>query len=152
MPRFEARHKVVERLKSLNLFEEAKDHEMVLPLCSRTGDVLEPLLKEQWFVKASKLFEICGKAVLDGSLELISESRVNLWNYYVNNFTTKDWCISRQLWWGQQIPAYKCSPIDKPDDSKWFSSHNQDQALRQAQKYFNTDKISIQQGAFRVRF
>ncbi len=98
MPRFEARYKVIQRLKSLNLWRESKEHEMTLPTCSRTGDIIEPLLKEQWFVKSSEVFNICGKAVEDGSLKLIAEFRGNLWNHYVKSYIQKDWCISRQLW------------------------------------------------------
>ena len=98
MPRFDARYKVVQQLKSMNLLIESKDHEMILPMCSRTGDVIEPLLKEQWFVKSSEIFKICEKAVEDGSLKLTAEFRSNLWNHYAKNFTQKDWCISRQLW------------------------------------------------------
>ena len=98
MPRFEARYKVIEKLKSINMWRESKDHEMTLPTCSRTGDIIEPLLKEQWFVKSSEVFKICGVAVENGSLELIDKFRENLWHHYVKSFTQKDWCISRQLW------------------------------------------------------
>ena len=71
MPRFTARHKVIEKLKELNLFRGSKSHEMVLPVCSRTGDVIEPLLKEQWFANSSKLFKVCDEAVQRNELELI---------------------------------------------------------------------------------
>jgi valyl-tRNA synthetase len=71
MPRFLARHKVINKLKEMNLWRETKSHEMNLPVCSRTGDIIEPLLREQWFANSSKLFKICQEAVLDQSLQLI---------------------------------------------------------------------------------
>lgn len=150
MPRFEARAKVLQKLKSLDLLREIKEHEMVLPICSRTGDVIEPLLKEQWFAKSSELFKICGDSVKDGRLKLIPEFRNNLWNHYVNAFK-KDWCISRQLWWGQQIPAYKCWPKNEPNNFKWFAAHDKADALKKSSEHFNTEDLNIQQGALGVR-
>ena len=99
MPRFEARYKVLEKLKSMNLWRESIDHEMILPTCSRTGDVIEPLLKEQWFAKSAEIFKICKTAVEDGSLKLTADFRRTLWNHYANTHLQKDWCISRQLWY-----------------------------------------------------
>ena len=98
MHRFEARYKVLETLKSMNLWRESIEHEMILPTCSRTGDVIEPMVKEQWFAKASEIFKVCGTAVENGSLKLTAEFRANLWNHYVSTYLEKDWCISRQLW------------------------------------------------------
>jgi valyl-tRNA synthetase len=152
MPRFEARGKVIGKLKSMDLLRGTKDHEMVLPTCSRTGDVIEPLLKEQWFANASKLFKICGEAVNDGRLKLTADFRANLWNHYVNAYTQKDWCISRQLWWGQRIPAYLCSPENMPNAQKWFAGHDMDDVKAKAAGYFKTSSLNIQQGAVRVRF
>ena len=83
--------------------------------------------------------------------------RTNLWNHYVKSYTTKDWCISRQLWWGQRIPAFKCS---MGDESKWFAAQSQEDALQQAVSYFSTlsrqevkpEDVCIQQGVAWVRF
>ena len=102
MKRFDARVKVIEKLKSQDLWVGMKPHKLKLPLCSRTGDLLEPRLKDQWFVKVDEIFKASGEAVANGTMKLIPQSRVNLWSQYVKTFT-KDWCISRQLWWGHQI-------------------------------------------------
>jgi valyl-tRNA synthetase len=95
MPRFLARKKVIKQLESLNLLKDIKDHEMKLPLCSRTGDVLEPMLKSQWFIKSNQLFNDSMKCVEEKQLKLTPKTKENLWSYYYNQFSKKDWCISR---------------------------------------------------------
>ncbi|CAF0980383.1 unnamed protein product [Brachionus calyciflorus] len=144
VPRFEARLRVIDKLKSLNLLREIKEHEMVLPVCSRTGDIIEPFLKDQWFVKSSQVFKICNESVQDGSLKLIPDFRANLWNHYVKTYD-KDWCISRQLWWGQKIPAYKCWPKSDKINFKWFAAHTKAHALKKAYDHFKTQDIEILQ-------
>lgn len=146
MPRFDARDKVIQRLASLGLLREVKDHVMTLPVCSRTGDVIEPILKDQWFVKSSEVFKICSESIQNGSLKLIPEFRLNLWNHLVNSYN-KDWCISRQLWWGQQIPAYKCTPKSKFQESKWFAAKTKQEAFQKAADFFKTQELLIEQGA-----
>ena len=87
----------------------------------------------------------------------VGRFRTNLWNHYVKSYTTKDWCISRQLWWGQRIPAFKCSV---GDESKWFAAQCQEEAVQQAVTHFSTlgkqqleaDDVRIQQGVTWVRF
>lgn len=146
LPRFEARFKVIEKMKSMGLWRSSDDHNMTIPVCSRTGDVLEPLLKEQWFAKSSKLFEICDESVKDGTLNLIPKFRNNLWNHYSSSFSKKDWCLSRQLWWGHQIPAYKCSPVNHPEQMKWFAAHSKEEATLKAQKHFKEESLNVEQG------
>ena len=124
---------------------------MTIPLCSRSGDVLEPMLKEQWFLSVEKMFKECHKAVETGVLELIPKMRENLWNQYVNTLT-KDWCISRQLWWGQQIPAYKCTLKTDNQKFKWFAGRNINEVQLKAFEYFQTDQVEIVQGVTFSRF
>lgn len=148
LPRFEARWKVIERLKQLELWRGHSEHAMSLPTCSRTGDVIEPMLKEQWFARVPELFDICSEVVKNTATRLIPANRVLLWNNYSNIFRKKDWCISRQLWWGQQIPAYKCSPLSDTNDTqaKWFVGRTLQEAKHKAVEHFKTDQIKIQQG------
>lgn len=159
MPRFSARYKVLEKLKSLNLWRSSSSHQMVLPICSRTGDVIEPFVKEQWFVNSSKIFKVCEESTSGSNkdLQIIPKQKLNLWNHYVKSYTTKDWCISRQLWWGQRIPAYRCS---FKEHFKWIAANSEAEAQSLACDHFTALSnepvtafdVNIQQGVRRVRF
>jgi valyl-tRNA synthetase len=116
MDRYDARRAIVEDLKAAGLLESVKPHRMMVPRCGRTGAVVEPMLTDQWFVAMSKpapegtLFP--GKSVAQVALEVVQrgevrffpENWVNTYNQWLANI--QDWCISRQLWWGHQIPAW----------------------------------------------
>jgi valyl-tRNA synthetase len=114
LDRFEARKKVVADLEALGLLAETKKHKLMVPRCARTGQVVEPMLTDQWFVAMSKVGESdpTGKsiaqkaidAVQSGQVRFVPENWVNTYNQWMNNI--QDWCISRQLWWGHQIPAW----------------------------------------------
>ena len=111
MDRFDARKKAVADLKTQNLLEKIEPHRMMVPRCTRTGQVVEPMLTDQWFVAMTKPAangkSIAQKAidvVADGSITFYPEQWVNTYNQWMNNI--QDWCISRQLWWGHQIPAW----------------------------------------------
>lgn len=118
---------------------------MTIPLCSRTGDILEPMLKEQWFVKVEDMFKQTLTGIQENKLKLVPNWRINLWNQYVTVFK-KDWCISRQLWWGQQIPAYKCVLNSDITKIKWFAARNLNEAKSKAIEYFKSDHVTIEQG------
>ena len=130
---------------------------MVLPICSRTGDVIEPVLKEQWFADSAKLFKICDDAVKSNELKIMPKMRTNLWNHYSKAFTTKDWCISRQLWWGQQIPAFICLCHG---ETKWFTAQDSETAKFDAVKYFEElfnkkvdhSEVTIKQGILLIKY
>ncbi len=143
--RFEARKIVVEKLKALDLYHSTKPHQMTIPICSRTGDIIEPMLKEQWFVRTKEIFKKSENAIENGTLRLIPSSRKNLWNQYALTFV-KDWCISRQLWWGQQIPAYKCHVLgEKFDGHKWIVARSLQEAREKAARHFKTDRVEVEQ-------
>ncbi|MET4579064.1 valyl-tRNA synthetase [Ottowia thiooxydans] len=109
--RFVARKAIVADLQELGLLVETKKHRLMVPRCARTGQVIEPMLTDQWFVAMSKPDET-GKsiaqkaidAVQSGQVRFVPEQWVNTYNQWMNNI--QDWCISRQLWWGHQIPAW----------------------------------------------
>ena len=114
MDRFVARKAVVADLEAMGALVEVKKHKLMVPICTRTGQVIEPMLTDQWFVAMSKVGEgdATGKsiaqkaidAVASGDVTFVPENWVNTYNQWMNNI--QDWCISRQLWWGHQIPAW----------------------------------------------
>ncbi len=106
LERFEARKKVVEDLKAQGLLEKIEDYEVVLGKCYRCGDVVEPLLSKQWFVKMKPLATPAIAAVERGFTRLVPENWKNLYYDWMRNI--RDWCISRQIWWGHRLPAWTC--------------------------------------------
>jgi valyl-tRNA synthetase len=111
LDRFEARKRVVADLDALGLLVETKKHRLMVPRCARTGQVVEPMLTHQWFVAMNKPGadgrSIARKAieVVDrGEVRFVPEQWINTYHHWMNHI--QDWCISRQLWWGHQIPAW----------------------------------------------
>ena len=153
VPRFEARERVLAKLSELGMFVGKSEHTMTLPTCSRTGDVLETMLKEQWFVRAARVFGVCEEAVHSGQLTLVPASRHKLWSNYVASFLTRDWCISRQLWWGQRLPVYKCAFVHSPEQQhKWIAACSRQEAVLKARAHFglaaanhDTVELSVEQ-------
>ncbi|MBK6850430.1 MAG: valine--tRNA ligase [Burkholderiales bacterium] len=109
--RFAARKAIVAQLESEGLLVEVKKHKLMVPRCARTGQIIEPMLTDQWFVAMSKagangksIAEEAIEAVDSGDVKFVPENWVNTYNQWMKNI--QDWCISRQLWWGHQIPAW----------------------------------------------
>ncbi|HSN03342.1 MAG TPA: valine--tRNA ligase [Nitrospira sp.] len=106
LPVAKARPKVEELLKERGLLTKVEDHKMAVGKCYRCKTVVEPYLSPQWFVNIKPLAEPAIKAVEDGRIRIIPEGWTN--NYLGWMRDIKDWCISRQIWWGHQIPAWYC--------------------------------------------
>ncbi len=114
LDRFVARKQVVADLQAQGFLVEVKKHKLMVPRCARTGQVIEPMLTDQWFVATTKISDrdptgksIAQKAidaVDSGAVKFVPEQWVNTFNQWMGNI--QDWCISRQLWWGHQIPAW----------------------------------------------
>ena len=104
LDRFDARKKIVEELSSLGLIEKIEDHIAAIPRGERTGEIVEPFLSDQWFVSADLLAENAIKVVENGEIEFLPKNTENIYFSWMRNI--QDWCISRQLWWGHQIPAW----------------------------------------------
>jgi valyl-tRNA synthetase len=134
LDRFVARKAVVADLEAAGHLVEVKKHKLMVPRCARTGQVIEPMLTDQWFVAMNKVSPIdpTGKsiaqkaieAVQSGEVKFVPENWVNTYNQWMNNIT--DWCISRQLWWGHQIPAWY------DEDGKVYVARNEAEAKAQA--------------------
>ncbi|WP_304667465.1 valine--tRNA ligase [Neisseria bergeri] len=141
LDRFAARKQMVADLQEQGLLVEIKAHTLMTPKGDRTGSVIEPMLTSQWFVamsatpnggepdsefKGLSLADKAKKAVDSGAVRFIPENWVNTYNQWMNNI--QDWCISRQLWWGHQIPAWY------DNEGNVYVARNQAEAEKQAGK------------------
>ena len=141
LDRFAARKQMVADLQEQGLLVEIKAHTLMTPKGDRTGSVIEPMLTSQWFVamsatpnggepdsefKGLSLADKAKKAVDSGAVRFIPENWVNTYNQWMNNI--QDWCISRQLWWGHQIPAWY------DEVGNVYVARNQEEAEKQAGK------------------
>ncbi len=136
LDRFEARKRIVADLETQGALQTVKPHKLMVPRGDRTNTVIEPMLTDQWFVAMSKPAPAGtlhpGKSITDVALEVVADGRIK---FYPENWTTtynqwlekiQDWCISRQLWWGHQIPAWYA------EDGQIFVARDEDEARRKA--------------------
>ena len=136
LDRFVARKAVEADLEATGTLVEVKKHKLMVPRCARTGQVIEPMLTDQWFVAMNQVGQgdATGKsiaqkaidAVQSGQVSFVPENWVNTYNQWMNNI--QDWCISRQLWWGHQIPAWY------DEDGKVYVARNEAEAQAKADK------------------
>ena len=104
LDRFEARKRIVADFETAGLLDQIVDHELKVPYGDRSGVVIEPMLTNQWYVRAAPLAEPAIAAVENGDIEFVPKSYENIYFSWMRNI--QDWCISRQLWWGHRIPAW----------------------------------------------
>ncbi|ORU94374.1 MAG: valine--tRNA ligase [Cycloclasticus sp. symbiont of Poecilosclerida sp. N] len=104
MDRVEARKQIVQDLDNLGLLVKVEDHKLMIPRGDRSGVIIEPLLTDQWFVKAKSLAEPAIEAVKSGKIKFVPENWDKTYYNWMNDI--QDWCISRQIWWGHRIPAW----------------------------------------------
>ncbi len=133
LDRFDARKAVVADLEALGILEKTDKHKLKVPRGDRTGVVIEPMLTDQWFVAMSKpgadgksITEKALDVVHSGEIKFYPENWVNTYHQWLNNL--QDWCISRQLWWGHQIPAWYGV------NGEVFVAQNEEEARKQADK------------------
>ncbi|HJV50485.1 MAG TPA: valine--tRNA ligase [Noviherbaspirillum sp.] len=136
MDRYAARKKIVADLEALGLLDSVKPHKLMVPRGDRTGVVIEPMLTDQWFVAMSlpapdgthfpgkSIAQVALEKVADGDIQFIPENWTTTYNQWLNNI--QDWCISRQLWWGHQIPAWY------DDEGNIYVARSEEDARKQA--------------------
>ncbi len=131
LERFAARKAIVADLEAAGLLEKVEKHRLKVPRGDRTGVVIEPMLTDQWFVAMTRkgpggksITDKALEAVASGEIRFVPENWVNTYNQWLNNI--QDWCISRQLWWGHQIPAWY------GENGEVFVAHDEQEARRLA--------------------
>jgi valyl-tRNA synthetase len=111
MPRFAARKKILADLEAAGLLIKTEPHSHAVGHCSRCGETVEPMVSEQWFVKMEPLAAKSLDCVDNGGIKFVPERFVKTFDNWMNS--ARDWCISRQLWWGHRIPAWYCEKCGK---------------------------------------
>ena len=148
MMRYDARIKIEADLKEKGLYRGKEPNKMRLGICSRSGDILEPMISAQWYVNCDGMAKRATDAVRNGDLKIVPAEQERTWFQWLDNI--RDWCVSRQLWWGHQIPAWfatrKGEDIHKNDMShndRWIVARNEEVRRNQMEKLFYIPDISL---------
>jgi valyl-tRNA synthetase len=152
MPRFKAREAVTAALQKKGLYRGAQNNEMGLGLCSRTNDVVEPLIKPQWYVSCNSMAKQALDSVFDEEnrkMEIIPRQYAAEWKRWLENI--RDWCVSRQLWWGHRVPAWYVTL--KGDELKelgayndhWVVARTEEEARTEASRIFSCKEFQLAQ-------
>ncbi len=143
LDRFKCREKIIEDFERDGVLEKVEDYSIQLGKCYRCSTVVEPMLSLQWFVKTKQLAEPAIRAVEDGKTRIIPEGWKNTYFEWMRNI--RDWCISRQIWWGHRIPAWFCKDcgemtvsVDEPKDCERCSSENIEQETDVLDTWFSS--------------
>lgn len=146
MKRFDARKRVIELLKEKGLYIGQEDNEMAIPTCSRSGDIIEPLLKPQWWVSQTSMAKDAIHAVKNGDITISPKSSEAEYFHWLENI--QDWCISRQLWWGHRCPVYfihiEGEENDSNDGKYWVAGRNIEEAQVKAEARFPNAKFTLE--------
>ncbi|ORY75634.1 valine-tRNA ligase [Leucosporidium creatinivorum] len=147
MKRFHARVEVIRRLKELGLYVGAEDNPMAIPVCAKSGDVIESVMKPQWWVSCKGLADEAIKRTRAGELKIRPQTSENEWYRWLESIN--DWCISRQLWWGHRAPAYFVKMEGKEQDRLsgefWVVGRDQAEAQKRAEEKFPDQAFVLEQ-------
>lgn len=135
--RFAARRRVVNHLKRLNLLTHIKKYKQILPICSRTSRIIEPIIKDQWFMRVAETCE----EIRESNLKIYPREAHATWRSWLTD--TKDWCLSRQLWWGHSIPAYYVTDSNNKRDIGWIVCREEDIEQELLERYQVKDISSV---------
>lgn len=145
MKRFDARYEVIAKLKEADLYVKWEPNPMKVPICHRSKDVIEPLLKPQWWMRMESLADAAAKVVQNGEIKIRPESAEKSYLRWLEN--VNDWCLSRQLWWGHQAPAYfihiEGEPGENEDNERWVTGRTFEEAEEKAKTKFAGKKITL---------
>ncbi|XP_073022346.1 valine--tRNA ligase, chloroplastic/mitochondrial 2 isoform X1 [Primulina eburnea] len=130
LDRFEARKKLWHELEETGLAVKKEAYTMRVPRSQRGGEIIEPLVSKQWFVTMEPLAEKALRAVEKGELTILPERFEKIYNHWLSNI--KDWCISRQLWWGHRIPVWYV--VGKDPEEEYIVARSEEEALRKARE------------------
>lgn len=143
--RFDVRYKVIADLKELGLYNKQEENAMTIPLCEKSKDVIEPILKPQWWMRMADLAKAADDAVTDGRIVIKPETEAKKYHLWMRN--VQDWCLSRQLWWGHRAPAYfvdlEDKTSDEANDKYWVCAMSGEEAQAKAQKKFPGKKFTL---------
>ncbi|KAJ2768924.1 valine--tRNA ligase [Coemansia nantahalensis] len=147
MLRFHVRRQIVEDLKAKGLYVDTTNNPMTVPICNKTKDIIEPIMKPQWWIRGEPLAGPAMEAARDGRLEITPSLSERDWFRWLENI--QDWCVSRQIWWGHRIPAYlvrvagqTCDPSDK---NNWVVGHSEADARSRAEAKFPGATFELEQ-------
>eukprot|EP00099_Drosophila_melanogaster_P012665 NP_001286988.1 Valyl-tRNA synthetase, mitochondrial, isoform B [Drosophila melanogaster] len=139
IPRFEARDLIVNRLEEMDLLRQVRSHTMQLPICSRSKDVIEYMILPQWFLKCKDLAKDALSELHSGRLQILPPNFETEWERWLQD--SRDWCISRQLWWGHQVPAYEV--IDSQGNSQWVAALDEKTARQKAMRLIGSEEFTL---------
>jgi valyl-tRNA synthetase len=137
MERFQARKKVLHNLTEKELLVDETETVISVPLSSRSGEIVEPWLTDQWYVDAATLAQPALEAVETGKTKFVPENWTHTYFDWLRNI--QPWCISRQLWWGHRIPVWY------GEDGQPFSAMSEEEALADAKSFYGKDDVSLTQ-------
>jgi valyl-tRNA synthetase len=144
--RFDVRYTVVDELTKLGLFVKKEDNPMKVPLCKKSNDVIEPIMKPQWWMSMKDLAKPAIDAVKNGDIKIQPETSEREYFHWMNNIT--DWCLSRQLWWGHQVPAYlvhlEGQKADPSDNACWVTGRTEEEARKKAAEKYPGKKFTLE--------
>ncbi|KAH8815082.1 valyl-tRNA synthetase [Xylogone sp. PMI_703] len=134
--RFDVRYTIQDDLKKAGLYVDKKDNPMTVPLCEKSKDIIEPLMKPQWWMRMREMADDAIRVVKNGEIKIKPESAEKSYLRWMENIN--DWCLSRQLWWGHQAPMYfaviEGESHDDSDGNLWFAGRTEEEAEIKARK------------------
>lgn len=149
-PRYDARVEMEARMKEMGIWRGEENNTMRLGICSRSNDIIEPLLTPQWYVNCNSMAQQACDKVRSGELKILPSFHEATWFRWLENI--RDWCISRQLWWGHRIPAYFATSVDEQgtldkndtaNKDRWVVARTEEQARTAAASKLNIPESQV---------